>query len=601
MDEARPSCPATRIATTTFEIPEGALMSIRSGFAAFLVATVLAPALFAQFQGDFNRFIPMADPRGQVAGDFDGDTFQDVITVDAAGDVWLLRTLGAGRPGAPMRLGAGLASTSWLAAADLDGDTDLDLIMGGRRAPGAGVTLPNPPIPLPPLPPAPFDRLLVGINDGSGSFTWSHAQLPFYGNGIDGRLGDADGDLDLDLFLLTESGITVMLNDGAGAFAHAGDYAKTDPLLFPSTGAGAIVADGTTRLDIGDFDGDGAADVAVINNRIRVVDFTQFPFLQEYPLNLVTVHLNDGAGALTIGAQVATGPNAKRIVVADFNGDARDDFAVLLPGQMQASDPGGIEVFLNNNAGGFMGSASSSNFTPWELISGDFDGNGSVDLATIGYNQFLTGMLPLPAGFQVDVTLHANDGGGGFASSALHGRATAALLPRAADFDGDGVLDLCALSCTDGRIEARFMYSMPRSFPIEPGTGDDLVLATGVNGGTPTGTPPEDVKIIGPGQPATAVATSPSGTFVGEPLYLFIGFGLFEWAANPVAGTFQILEFPFWEIIALGPVPTSGSLVMTTNAPALIGFNFYVQFGVVSPLASNGQYAVTDGHVIRVR
>jgi hypothetical protein len=581
------------------------IASITRGLGLVSLGLLLGSDARAQLSGRYEVPVEVSEPRGLALGDFDGDGNVDVVYVAGAvgGDVWWMPTLGAGRPGVPTRVGAGVATTSWIRAGDLDGDNDLDLVMGGVRAPGTGVVLPNPPIPLPPLPPAPFDRILVGTNDGTATFAWTYHRLPFHGTGIDGRLGRADADGDLDLFLLTESGISVLLNDGAGNLLHAGSYPKTDPALFPPAGPGAIVADVTTRLDVGDFNGDGVDDVAVVNNRIRVVDFTQFPFLQDHPLDLVTVHVNDGAGALSIGPQVPTGHDAKRIVAVDFDGDALADFAVSRPGNLPSQgptpDPGGLEVFLNAGLGSFVGTPHASNFNPGGLLAGDFDADGTTDLATIGSTHYLT--FPPPPGYQVELTLHANDGAGGFAAGTPHGRVTATLFPQVDDVDGDGLLDLLAVSDINGFTEIRFMNSMPRSFALEPGTGDDLILETAVNGGVPTGTPPEDVKTLGPGDPWTGAVTTPQGGFVSAPLFVFVGFGIFDWAANPVPGSHQLLNFPLWSIMALAPMPASGTASFSARAPQLPGFSFFVQFAALGPAAGNGAYATTDGHILLVR
>jgi len=132
------------------------------------------------------------------------------------------------------------------------------------------------------------------------------------------------------------------------------------PTLFPFSGAPAGIA-------AGDFLGNGHQDIAVVDSSSNTLD----------------VFLGDGAGNFTPGAGASLGGSGgdTAIVSADFNGDHRDDVAVL--------DPAANSVVIftpGNSFGSFSLAQSISVPSPLNLVVGDFNGDQHPDLAVLSGN-----------------------------------------------------------------------------------------------------------------------------------------------------------------------------------------------------------------------
>jgi hypothetical protein len=168
-------------------------------------------------------------------------------------------------------------------AADLDGDGDVDLVIGRDNG----------------------YPCRVYLNDGSGHFLIGPALPPARGNLV--RIGDIDGDGDLDIGFFGLAPVrarpTLCLNDGSARFA---DVTHRLPLLGPSYNYGGGV--------FADLDDDGDLDIAI----------PTFPFTVGPQGSLIVQQLvNDGTGHFT---------------------DATPDFVQLAPGNyfefgyLQAAD-----------------------------------------------------------------------------------------------------------------------------------------------------------------------------------------------------------------------------------------------------------------------
>jgi hypothetical protein len=173
---------------------------------------------------------------------------------------------------------------------------------------------------------------------------------------------------------------------------------------------------------IADFNRDGATDSAVITGRGI----------------LVTLQRADGTKLSTVTYPVAG--IRQSIVSADFNGDGVKDLAVtqgITPTAANPFPPGNVIVLLGKGDGTFgpptafpVGPVFNSH-----LASGDFSGDGFTDLA-------VTHSVAIGAG-RVAVLLGKGDGSFGPAVDYPVGPSPFTLV--AADFNGDGKLDLAAL------------------------------------------------------------------------------------------------------------------------------------------------------------
>jgi len=273
-----------------------------------------------------------------------------------------------------------------------------------------------------------------------------------------------------------------------------------------------------TSVVVEDFNGDGKADFAVVNNtrdgQVSVLlgngDGT-FQAAAEYSVgtspfslaaedfngdgitDLAVANLGDGSttagnigillgnGDGTFQAQVtyAAGFNPGYVVVADFNGDGKADLAV-------ASDvsAGSLCVLLGNGDGTFQAPLTYTGFFPSSLAVGDFNGDGKADLAMS--NAPSLGSLSV-------LTVLLGNGDGTFQPAVNY--PNSASVPDSvavADFNGDGKQDLAVggsggvsifLGKGDGTFQPPVSYAtstQPTSIAVSDFNGDgkpDLALA----------------------------------------------------------------------------------------------------------------------------
>jgi hypothetical protein len=134
---------------------------------------------------------------------------------------------------------------------------------------------------------------------------------------------------------------------------------------------------------------------------------------------------------------------AVKAQVHDFNGDGRPDIVVMMSQSRE-----GVYLLLNQGNGQFTQQAVTEKHPAWgfshfELV--DFDGDGRMDiLATNGDNGDRVEHVP-PFKSYHGIRWYQNDGRGGFAEKLLF-PLNGAYKALARDFDGDGDLDIAAIS-----------------------------------------------------------------------------------------------------------------------------------------------------------
>ena len=251
-------------------------------------------------------------------------------------------------------------------------------------------------------------------------------------------------------------------------------------------------------IAVGDFNGDGHADLVVANNGINPAG--------GWLAGTVSVLLGNGDGTFQTHVDYATGTGPDSVAVGDFNGDHVLDVAV-------EAHPGNVvSVLLGNGDGTFQPHVDYAAGTAGgygAVAIADFNQDGKADLAVAG--AFSDGVLGILEGngdgtFQPAV---GYDPAGAFGKSLASG-----------DFDGDGKLDLVVAF-------AHFGNPTDSGVSVVLGNGDGTfaqgnTLATGTTGcgvGSPfvadfDGDGKLDIAITGGGHAQEGVCLFGGGTIL---------------------------------------------------------------------------------------
>jgi hypothetical protein len=233
------------------------------------------------------------------------------------------------------------------------------------------------------------------------------------------------------------SEIDFLTGNGAGSFTNNG--AVTNLPINPGT---ALVAD---------VNGDGKDDIIFVQPGC---DALSCPSGGPAAPGSVSVMLSEGNGKFVQGyADSLPDGLAVEAVVGDFNKDGKPDFAVLVypPDMMVPNPPAELYVFLNQGNGLFAPTIYqtpadlSDGIHTTNLVTGDFEGNGNLDLA------FAFGIGAAPVIYP-EIMTFAGDGKGDFGPGVVEYTLTGyqfngemaqwdnALV--ATDLNGDGRTDL---------------------------------------------------------------------------------------------------------------------------------------------------------------
>ena len=295
-----------------------------------------------------------------AAADIDGDGDLDIVIANEHRPNILLQNNGRGCfLDISARLPRRSRDSEDLAIHDFDGDGDLDIIVVTED-----------------------DRVDEYYEQqGDGSFVGDEQRIPVRAvtNGIatgerlpavvdvsqDAELGDVDGDGDLDLVFGNERGSRLLYNDGSGRFQDA----PADAL--PARAAGEETRD----IDFGDIDGDGKLDLFFGNVRFFVDD----ALLENRLL------LGDGAGRFQDVTAGRLPQHEDSTVDGDFfdiDGDGDLDLVTCNIRGLDGEVP--LRV-LRNQDGSFVEDTAA--FVPataagrcFDVELADFDGDGVADI-----------------------------------------------------------------------------------------------------------------------------------------------------------------------------------------------------------------------------
>lgn len=293
-------------------------------------------------------------------------------------------------------------------------------------------------------------------------------------------VGDFNGDGIPDLAVVNQTAgtVTVMLGNGDGTFTTKS---------IPQTGISpAYVA-------VADFNGDGILDMAVTN----------------YGSNNLTVLLGNGDGTFTATAtRPETGDGPDSITVGDFNGDGIPDLAVA------NYDGNSVTILLGNGDGTFTTGASPlTGVNPSSIAIADFNGDGIPDLAVV--NSFaITDVSETGNG---TVTVLMGNGDGTFTATATSPETGFGPdFVAVGDFNGDGIPDLAVAnycvaygaSCVNGTLTVLL------------GTGNGAFTSTG---SLTTGSNPVSIAVGDFNE--DGIADLVVANFTDASLTVFLGFG----------------------------------------------------------------------------
>lgn len=400
------------------------------------------------------EFMTGQGPVGIVIADFTGDNKPDVVTANYGGSsISILRHNGlTGNSAgflAPVSFSTGNRAEK-IAAADVNSDTILDVVVGGQAGTGFAASL------------------AVMINSGNGVFVTPVA----YDAAPGGRFGstavalaDLDNDGDADLIgggdyengSVDNGAVTIRRNNGNGTFGSAeiilfdnfiplpkelttgrinsdgfADIVAAVPsgrategfVVVNSNGLGGFNApvyyeasQQTFDVATTDLDNDGDADVITLANSSAAV----------------TVHENPGDGSFPVLTRYEVTSLSDAVESADIDNDG--DFDIVVNGEVDIASNDAVVKILKNNGNGTFAPAidytPTRNFADMKLR--DINGDGFVDLIFAPDGNFPS--------FHFGTAL--NNGNGTFAPTVVTqvfscGEGTI----DAADLDGDGDRDI---------------------------------------------------------------------------------------------------------------------------------------------------------------
>jgi FG-GAP-like repeat len=463
----------------------------------------------------FGKTLPIpSNTVSLVAADFNKDNKTDLALVTTTDVVGVFLGNGDGTLQAPTWY-SGVYQCGAITTADVDGDGNLDLVLGlqtgGGFAPmpnvvgatgglgvlmgngdgtfrgalayqtGASPGLNNYPYAIADINGDGIPDILTAssllIGNGTGQFTVKlGSQFPGLSPSIVGsviRVADLTNDK------INDAVVTTIDTDGTPSTAHV-FLGKSGGTFGAGT---ALSVPNILDVAIADFNGDGIPDLAVLSYTVG---------------SGISVHVLLGTGKGTFAAPLAVSLPAGtsqstggRIFSADFNNDKNADLLLLDVGNYQNSENGGAYVFLGNGKGSFTLSDTITQVNnPFDAAIADFNKDGNLDLviSSTDFNE----------SFSTPPLIFLGSGKGTFGTGkSLPTISSIPLHLFAADFNGDGNPDLvigncCGLAVTsvvfgkgNGTFEAEQIMQVaesPSQIAVADLNGDDrpdIVISSG--------------------------------------------------------------------------------------------------------------------------
>ena len=271
---------------------------------------------------------------GAYAGDLNQDGWSDfVVPNEISNDLRIFLNDGAGNYDdftiVPIELGDRPSPNE---AADLDGDGDIDFIVGSAAGSHAHVFM----------------------GDGQGNLTQTQNLL--VGDRVRGVcLVDIENDGDADLFATSFSAdhISLFINDGTGTF---------------SPGGALQAGSGEWSCASGDMNNDGLVDITVGSRTSQTF----------------SVYLTDGDGTFTFAGNTPAAGDPWMMAAGDIDGDGNLDLAAANASGISLTTITGVGDGQLNTAQTYSLAENNEGF-PLAVDLGDLDGGGDLDVVTADF------------------------------------------------------------------------------------------------------------------------------------------------------------------------------------------------------------------------
>jgi len=398
-------------------------------------------------------------PYSVAVADVNGDGKPDVVVANQCassdctnGTVGVLFGKGNSTFGRVVSYESGGYQASWVAVADVSGDGRPDLLVANQCASSnncANGTI----------------GVLLQNADGSFQTAVSYPSGGYYAYSL--GVSDVNGDGKPDLVVANQCATNSSCANGiVGVLLGNGDGTFQPALAFSSGGKFAF------SVAIADVNGDGKPDLLIAN---------EYASTANQSTGTVAVLLGNGDGtfqpAVTYGSG---GQYFYTVAIADVNGDGRPDLLLANQCAIGGCTGGTLGVLLGNGDGTFQPAVISS--IPQasggqQLAIADFDGNGTLDVASGAGNFLLLGNGD--GTFQPALILGADGPGIAVGDFNLDGKPDLAV---------GGVTILLNISSATTRTPTTTTLSSSPNPSIVDQTVNFVATVVAQNGGSPSGT-----------------------------------------------------------------------------------------------------------------